>query len=199
MPLEGAVTGNVCKRFKSLPSSLLPQLSPLAAIFICFYVFTHKQGNVFIERNWILYPVLLSLIIHVFFVFCLTISISYPLHQNVLSYLYFKFACLSKIMRELFSFKYPAISDILYLGSISMNICIWSEQHSAAIISITFLSHLCLSIFPISAFIFPYSICVLYFWGIQYDIYILNLYALKFPNSLDISQDFYWFTNQNHA
>ena len=50
-----------------------------------------------------------------FFIFFPTVPTQYPPHQNILfPYLYFKFACLSKIMRELFSFKYPTISDTLY-------------------------------------------------------------------------------------
>ena len=91
-----------------------------------------------------------------FFVLFPTISTQSPLRQNVLfPYLYFKFARLSKIMRELFPFKYPTISDT----------CIWTIYDSDNILplSFAFLSHHCLSLFPISAFIFPYIICLLYF------------------------------------
>ena len=37
-------------------------------------------------------------------------------------YLYFKYACLSNIIKELFPFKYPIISDTLYFGGILTNI-----------------------------------------------------------------------------
>ena len=121
----------------------------------------------------ICHTVFFLLIIHVFFVFFLTVSISYPLHQNVLfPYLYFKFTFLTKIIRELFPFKYPTISDnTVFWGSIPMRICIMSCPYHL------FFLHHCLSIF--SAFIFPYSICLLYFGTNTIDIYIPNLYVLN--------------------
>ena len=51
----------------------------------------------------------------------------------------------------------------LRYGGILTSIWMWSLQHSAAIISTSFLSHNSLRIFPISAFISPYIACLLYF------------------------------------
>ena len=63
-------------------------------LFLFIYFFTHKRVNLLTETDLICHPVFLSLIIHVFFcVFTNCIN-----HQNVLfPYLYFKFACLSKL------------------------------------------------------------------------------------------------------
>ena len=48
-----------------------------------------------------------------------------PRHQNLrFPYLYFKFACLSNIINELFPFKYPMNDETLILGGILTSICI---------------------------------------------------------------------------
>ena len=52
-----------------------------------------------------------------------TVSTYYPLHQKFLDpYLYFKFACLSNIISELFPFRYPINCDTLKFGGISASI-----------------------------------------------------------------------------
>lgn len=91
------------------------------------------------------------------FLFLSTVSTKYPLAQKCLfPYLYFKFACLSKIIRLLFPFKYPITHVILYFGGKLISICMWSGHASASIISIPFCSYNCLSICPISLLICPY-------------------------------------------
>ena len=57
--LEETVTVSIYQFFESPPSTLLPQLSPLAAIFIYFYFFTHKAGNVLTKTDLICYTIFL--------------------------------------------------------------------------------------------------------------------------------------------
>ena len=84
-------------------------------LFLFAFTFFHINGT--LKLIWICYPVFLSLIIHAFFVFFLTVSTLYPLYQKIVfSYLYFKLLCLSKIMKQLFPFKSPTISDNTVFG-----------------------------------------------------------------------------------
>ena len=87
----------------------------------------------------------------ILFAFFPTVSTKYPLHQKCLDpYLYFKFACLSKIISELLPFKYPITSDTLYLGGILISMWMWSGHASASCMIIPFLLHKSLKICPIS-------------------------------------------------
>ena len=161
LPLEGAIIGCVCKCIESPPSALLSQLPPLVAIFICF--FTCKQVNVFTKMNLSCHTVFLSLIIHIFFcVFLNCINVISSIPKVLFLHLYYQICISIKNSERSF------LSNIqLFLTHciwvVYQSAYIWYRQHSAAIISIAFLSHHCLSIFPISAFIFPYSISLLCF------------------------------------
>ena len=98
------------------------------------------------------------------FLFRPTVSTKYPLAQKWRSpYLYFKFACLSNIIKLLFPLRYPMICDTLYLGGILMSIWIWSGHACASIISTPFYSHNFLKICPISLLIWPYITILRYF------------------------------------
>ena len=93
-----------------------------------------------------------------------TVSTKYPLAQKCLSpYLYFKFACLSKIIRLLFPLRYPIICATLYLGGMLRSMWIWSGHASASMISTPFCSHNFLRICPISFLICPYITIRRYF------------------------------------
>ena len=91
------------------------------------------------------------------FLFRPTVSTQYPRHQKLLEpYLYFKFACRSKIINVLLPLRYPRNCAILMCGGILTSICIWSGHASASIICTFFCSHNFRSICPISFFSFPY-------------------------------------------
>ena len=58
-----------------------------------------------------------------------TVSTKYPLHQKLLCpYLYFKFACLSNIIKLLLLFKYPVNCAILKYGGTLTSMWIWSGK-----------------------------------------------------------------------
>ena len=98
------------------------------------------------------------------FLFFPTVSTYYPLHQNdLVPYLYFRFACLSNIINVLLPLRYPINCDILMCGGILTKRCIWSGQASASIISTPFCTHSFLIISPISFFSCPYISFLLYF------------------------------------
>ena len=77
-------------------------------------------------------------------------------HKNGVLYLYFRFACLSKIIKLLFPLRYPINCDTLRYGGMHTSIWIWSGHASASIISTFFCSHSFLSISPMSCLSFPY-------------------------------------------
>ena len=84
--------------------------------------------------------------------------------------------------------KYPTISDTLYLGGISISICIVLDNILP--LSFAFLTHHSPSIFTTSDFhIWPvfYTLA-----PIQYHIYIPNLYVIKLADSPSIAGGFYW-------
>lgn len=82
----------------------------------------------------------------------------------LLPYLYFIFACLAKSIKELLPLRYLLNWATLNLGDMLTSICMWSGHALTSIISTPFLSHHNnLSILPISAFIYPYIICLLNF------------------------------------
>ena len=66
-----------------------------------------------------------------------------------------------KYHRELFPFKYPIISDTLYFA-VSSPTCVYGQDNILPLLFL-FLSHNSLTIFPTSAFICLYIICLLYF------------------------------------
>jgi len=96
-------------------------------------------------------------------------------------YFYFRFACLSNIINELFPFRYPTNWATLNFGGMLTNMWIWSGQASASIISTPLNSHSFLSIIPISILIFPYITCRLYFgantiWYLQFHFVCAKLW-----------------------
>ena len=100
------------------------------------------------------------------------------MHQNCrFPYLYFRFACRSNIISELFPLRYPINCDTLYLGGILTSIWIWSGQVSASIISTPLYSHSFLRMLPISARICPYIASLRYFGAMLCDIYSSSVYG----------------------
>ena len=103
------------------------------------------------------------MILYIFFYFlfisshCIYIISSTP--KMSVSYLYFRLACLSNIINELFPFKYPIICDTEYFGDISTSMCTWSGHSSASIMFIPFLYHNS----PMSFLNCLYITCLLYF------------------------------------
>ena len=108
------------------------------------------------------------------------------LHQKCLfPYFYFKFACLSNIIKLLLLFIYPTYCATLIWGGIATNMCIWSGQHSPSITSTPLRSLKSLNIFPMSALIFPYITCLLYFgaktiWYLQRHLLCDRLWTSSF-------------------
>ena len=85
-----------------------------------------------------------------------TVSTYYPLHQKFLDpYLYFKFACLSKIIKLLFPLRNPMNCATLKYGGMLTSICMWSMHASASSISTFFCLHKVRSISPMSFFSCP--------------------------------------------
>ena len=70
--------------------------------------------------------------------------------KGLFPYLYFKFACLSKIINANFPFKYPMNDDTLNFGGIITNICTWSLIKCPSIISTPLYRQSVLNISPIS-------------------------------------------------
>lgn len=118
------------RRWLSLRSSPVP-LSPwLPLEGVC----------IFPCRQLVLYDVILLLLLDIFlnrgFIEANRAYIVYPSAQNfLLPNLYFKFACLSKIIKELLPFRYPIKLDTLILGGILTSICTWSGIRWPSIIS----------------------------------------------------------------
>ena len=128
---------------------------------------TRKRVIVFLYRQLVCQFILCQLISDIlcnrFFVpsYCIYIV---SLHQNCrFPYLYFKLACLSNIISELFPLRYPINCDTLYFGGILTSKRMWPGHASAPIISTPLYSHNFLIILPTSAFICPYIICLRYF------------------------------------
>lgn len=137
-------------------------------LFALGYLLTRKRVKVFLDRYLIRYFVLCKLISDIlrnyFLVPPYCIHIVEPLHQNCrFPYLYFRFACRSNIISELFPLRYPINCDTLYLGGMLTSIWIWSGQVSASIISTPLYSHSFLRMLPISVRICPYIACLRYF------------------------------------
>lgn len=147
--------------------------APHAGLFLLLlsYWLTRKRVYILLHIHFVCHYIFCYLVFYILLYFlCVfpTVSTKYPLHQKCLfPYLYFKFACLSNIISELFPLRYPTICDTLYLGGIFTSICTWSMQHSASIISISFLSQSILNILPISRLKAPYISLLLYF-GYKY-------------------------------
>ena len=124
------------------------------------------------------------------FLFRPTVSTKYPLAQKWRSpYLYFKFACLSNIIKLLFPLRYPMICDTLYLGGILMSIWIWSGHACASIIYTPFCSHNFLKICPISLLIWPYITILRYFGANTTWYWHLHLVCCRLAISFSIKKD----------
>ena len=136
-------------------------------LFALVYLLTRKRVKVFLDRYLIRYFVLCKLISDIlrnyFLVppYCIHIVAFAP--KLPIPYLYFRFACRSNIISELFPLRYPINCDTLYLGGILTSIWIWSGHVSASIISTPLYSHSFLRMLPISVRICPYIASLRYF------------------------------------
>ena len=160
--LEGHITGLTPK---GALNSLTPHYiygQPLKRLFFFAYLFLLPvNGSVYsfiviwsISKSYCIWFLMYSCIA---VLFRPTVSAKYPLHQKWrLPYLYFRFACRSKIIRVLFPLRYPMNCDTLRCGGIHTNIWTWSEHASASRISTFFSSQSFLSILPTSSFSWPY-------------------------------------------
>ena len=131
-----SVPRRVCYQYFENPLSvLLLQLSPLEAIFICFYFFTRKRVT---ETDLICHTVFLSLIIHIFFcVFLNCINVISSIPKVLFLHLYYQICISIKNSERSF------LSNIqLFLTHciwvVYQSAYIWYRQHSAPIISIAF-------------------------------------------------------------
>ena len=144
-------------------------------LFALGYLLTRKRVKVFLDRYLIRYFVLCKLISDIlrnyFLVppYCIHIVAFAP--KCRFPYLYFRFACRSNIISELFPLRYPINCDTLYLDGILTSIWIWSGQVSASIISTPLYSHSFLRMLPISARICPYICLSPIFWCKYYVLF----------------------------
>ena len=115
-----SVPRRVCYQYFENPLSvLLLQLSPLEAIFICFYFFTRKRVT---ETDLICHTVFLSLIIHIFFcVFLNCINVISSIPKVLFLHLYYQI-CIS-----------IKNSERSFLSNIQLFLthCIWEVYKSA--------------------------------------------------------------------
>ena len=120
---------------------------------------SRKWIYIFFDTYLIFHIIFFQLVLDIFSYLLLilpTVSTKYPLHQKCLfPYLYFKLACLSKIISVLLLLRVPMNCAALIYGGILTSICMWSRHASASIIS-TFISlHSFQRITPISFFNLP--------------------------------------------
>ena len=91
-------------------------------LFALFDRLSRKRVYIFLQTYLIACYILLQLISYILlfcFLFLPTVSTYFPLHQNCLfPYLYFKFACLSNIIKLLFPLRYPIICDTHYTWAV---------------------------------------------------------------------------------
>ena len=126
-------------------------------------------------------------------VFNPTVDTKYPFAQKfLLPYLYFKFACFSKIINDDFPFKYPMKFDTAILGGIFTSIWMWSLHACASTISTPLYLHSCLIIFPMSNLNLPYISFLLYFgintiWYLQFQRVCYKLESSLVFRAIDIT------------
>ncbi|CAM5201147.1 hypothetical protein UACE39S_03815 [Ureibacillus acetophenoni] len=175
--LKAFVTPAPKGALNSSPTALLFRLTLKgfhisSSVFLSFLV--RKRINKLFHTELFCDYIILYLIANVFFYYlfissyCINIKASTP--KFSVTYLYFKFACRSNIIKLLLPFKYPTNEETLIFGGILTNICMWSLHAVASIISTPFLSHNCLRICPMSFLYFPINNLSSIFWCEYYVI-----------------------------
>ena len=146
---------------ESLPSHHYYRQPLKAAVFFCLLsLATRKRVHILLQGNLVICQIFFQLVLDILLDHLRILSYrvrKIPLHQKFrLPYLYFKFACLSNIIKLLFPLRYPINCAILIYGGILTSICIWSGHASASMLSAPFCSHSFRSISPISFRSAPY-------------------------------------------
>ena len=155
-------------------------------VFCLFILGTRKRVNVFFDAHLVLCKIFFKLIPYVFFdypfVSAYRIHIVASTPKFLEPYLYLRFACLSKIIRLLFPLRYPINCATLIYGGILTNICTWSTQASACMISTPFCSHSFRNITPISFSMFHIFLffCISVRILCDTDTYTLNVMCFLF-------------------
>ena len=129
---------------ESLPSHHYYRQPLKAAVFFCLLsLATRKRVHILFQGNLVTCQIFFQLVLDILLDHLRILSYrvrKIPLHQKFrLPYLYFRFACLSKIISALLLLSVPTNCAILMYGGILTKRCRWSGHASPSIIS-TFIS-----------------------------------------------------------
>ena len=129
---------------ESLPSHHYYKQPLKAAVFFCLLsLATRKRVHILLQGNLVTCQIFFQLVLDILLDHLRILSYrvrKVPLHQKFrLPYLYFRFACLSKIISALLLLSVPTNCAILMYGGILTKRCRWSGHASPSMIS-TFIS-----------------------------------------------------------